>query len=162
MKPLDLLAAKRTHLTRLANQRGASGEAAVIASMENWTARPKGAGLKILLGELLKTGVEIRASSFDAISLPAPIDFKDAAQVSHALPSMVFIEIKTANQKRVKPGFHGFFFALTESEIAAAEQLGDRHRVALYNAATFELVLTSVSEIIGRARSMTWQLSVQL
>ena len=67
-----------------------------------------------------------------------------------------------ANQTRVQPGFKGFFFALTESEIAAAERLGSRHRVALFNNSTGELLITSVPEIISRAKSMNWQLSVQL
>lgn len=72
------------------------------------------------------------------------------------------IEIKSASQARVKPGFAGFFFALTEGEIVAAEALGSRHRVALYNKLTGELQLTSVPEILARARSSNWQLSVQL
>jgi hypothetical protein len=58
--------------------------------------------------------------------------------------------------------FSGFFFALTESEIAAAELLGHRHRVALFNNLTGELLISSVPDIIARTRSMTWQLSVQL
>ena len=75
---------------------------------------------------------------------------------------MCFVEIKSANQARVKPGFSGFFFALTESEIVAAEALGKRHLVALYNKLTGELCLTSVPEILARAKSSNWQLSVQL
>jgi len=75
---------------------------------------------------------------------------------------MCFIEIKSANQSRVKPGFNGFFFALTESEISAADQLKERHRVALYNKVTGEVLLTSVTEILARAKSSTWQVSVQL
>ena len=74
----------------------------------------------------------------------------------------VFIEIKTANQPRVKPEFAGFFFALTETEILVAEQLGGRHKVDLYNNLTGELLLTTVSEILGRSRSTNWQVSGQL
>lgn len=104
----------------------------------------------------------IKGSSFDAIAMPYPIDFADPAAVRSALGEMVFIEIKTANQARTKEGFAGFFFALTESEIAAAEALKERHRVALYNKLTTELLMTSIPEILARARSTTWQLSVQL
>ncbi|GAB3836001.1 hypothetical protein GCM10028821_33690 [Hymenobacter jeollabukensis] len=75
---------------------------------------------------------------------------------------MVFIEIKTANQARVKDDFSGFFFALTESEIAAAEALGTRHRVALFNNITGAALLTSVADIMARAKSSSWQVSVQL
>jgi hypothetical protein len=75
---------------------------------------------------------------------------------------MTFIEIKAATQTRVKEGFAGFFFALTEGEIAAADALGVQHRVALYNRISGELLLTSVPEILARSRSLNWQLSVQL
>jgi hypothetical protein len=78
------------------------------------------------------------------------------------LPSMIFIEIKSASQERVKEGFGGLFFVLTVGEINAAEQLGERHRVALHNTNSGEVLMTSVAEILSRARSMTWQVSVQL
>jgi hypothetical protein len=164
MTPLELIRSKREHAARLANQRGAAGEHAALADMEHWMPRPSGKGLSILLAELAATGYVVRSTSFDAIHIPgvAGIDFTDAAAVRAALPHMTFIEIKTANQARVKPGFSGFFFALTEGEIAAAEMLGFRHRVALYNNLTGELMLSSVQDILARARSSNWQLSVQL
>jgi hypothetical protein len=79
--------------------------------------------------------VVIKGSSFDAIAVlvTESINFTDPDTVRAALAKMTFIEIETANQKRVRPGFTGFFFALTEGEIAASEGLGSRHRVALYN-----------------------------
>jgi hypothetical protein len=164
MTPLELIQSKRAHVARLANQRGAAGEQASIEDMEHWVARPSGAALKILLEELRALGKEIKRSSFDALHIPnnSELNFLDPEAVRLALPTIDFIEIKTANQARVKPGFSGFFFALTESEIAASEALGPRHRVALYNKATSELQLTSVPEILARAKSSTWQLSVQL
>lgn len=162
LNPLEVITAKRAHLARLANKGGASGEQHAVSIMEGWTARPKGSALRILLEELAADGIKIRASSFDALALPTTIDFSDRSQVRLHLPATTFIEIKSANQRRVQPGFKGFFFALTESEIAAAEQLGPRHRVALFNKITGELLLTSVPEIISRTKSMNWQLSVQL
>lgn len=162
MTPLELIAAKRAHIARLANQGGACGEQDSIALMTNWIARPKSVELRLLLDELKQTGVVIKASSFDAISLSGFVDFRDPLSVRKNLDAMTFIEIKTANQDRVKPTFKGFFFALTESEIAAAEALGKRHRVALFNKKTGEILMTSVPEILSRTTSMTWQLSVQL
>lgn len=162
MSPVEVIAAKRAHLARFANEAGALGENLAILSMRHWVPRPRGANLKMLLEELAATGISIKASSFDAIALDPSIDMTDRQQVRASLPAITFVEIKTANQSRVKPGFNGFFFALTESEIVAAEQLGSRHRVALFNALTSEMLLTSVPEIIGRAKSMNWQLSVQL
>jgi len=162
LSPLEVIAAKRAHLARLANEGGATGEQQAILSMEEWVPRPKGASLRVLLDELAKTGIIIKASSFDALALPCPIDLTNPAQVRTALSAITFVEIKTANQPRVQPGFSGFFFALTESEIAAADQLGHRHRVALFNKLTGEMLLTSVPEILARSRSFNWQLSVQL
>ncbi|GAB2793763.1 hypothetical protein HNQ93_003786 [Hymenobacter luteus] len=164
MDPLDVIKAKRVHLARFANQQGAAGEVRALDDMSNWVSRPRGKGLKVLLAALLEIGIQIKASSFDAIELPQAqnIDFMNVDQVRELLPHMIFIEIKTANQARVKPDFSGFFFALTESEIAAADALGSRHRVALRNNLTGETYMTSVPEIISRAKSSSWQLSVQL
>lgn len=162
MTPIELIISKRAHLARLASERGAVGEQAAIASMDQWVPRPKGRSLRTLLEELAATGITIRSSSFDALALPGSIDLDDRELLRAHLPAMTFIEIKTANQPRVRPGFGGFFFALTESEIAAADQLGSRHRVALFNNLTGELLLTSVPEIIARTKSTNWQLSVQL
>ncbi len=164
MTPLELVQSKRAHAARLANQHGAAGEQSSLAEMEHWMARPSGRRLTLLLDELRSDGKEIKGSSFDAIHIPghSRLNFLDREAIRAALPSMEFIEIKTANQARVKAGFTGFFFALTESEITAAEVLGAKHRVALYNKATGELLLTSVPEILSRAKSSTWQLSVQL
>lgn len=164
MNPLEVIKAKRQHLARMANQSGASGELSALAEMEHWVARPRGAGLKVLLAALAETGLVIKGSSFDAIAFPTAeqINFTDPDMVRTALPRMTFIEIKTANQERVRPGFTGFFFALTEGEIAASEALKERHRVALYNNVSGELLLTSVPEILARTKSMNWQLSVQL
>jgi hypothetical protein len=82
--------------------------------------------------------------------------------IAYNLKEMHFIEIKTASQARVKADFSGFFFALTENEILASEALGEKHKVALYNKHTGDIVLTTVSEILSRARSTTWQVSIQL
>ncbi len=162
MNPLDLITEKKTHLARLANQRGAAGESSIVETKDNWVPRPRGVKLKRLLNELEKTGVSIKWSSFDAIALSESVDFEKPEKIQRYLPEMVFIEIKTANQDRVKPGFKGFFFAITENEIHAADQLGHRYRVALFNAKSGEIVLTSVAEILARSKSMTWQVSVQL
>jgi hypothetical protein len=164
MTPLELVKARREHVARLANQRGADGEQLAFEEMQHWMPRPSGAGLKVLLDELRATGKVVKSTSFDAIHVPgvASIDFSQAAVVRAMLPDMTFIEIKSASQSRVKPGFAGFFFALTEGEIVAAEVLGSKHRVALYNKLTGELRLSSVQEIILNSRSSNWQLSVQL
>ena len=130
--------------------------------MDHWISRPKGSPLRALLAALAETGVTIKASSFDALATSEPLDLASPDRLRDQLSSVTFIEIKTANQARVKPGFDGFFFALTESEISAADQLGARHRVALFNNLTNELLITSVPDIIARSRSMNWQLSVQL
>ncbi|HEY0721691.1 MAG TPA: hypothetical protein VGE50_10625 [Gammaproteobacteria bacterium] len=164
MKPIEFLEAKKQHLARLANERGAAGEVLAIDGMANWVPRPRGKGLKILLAALRAEGISIKPSSFDAISLPSSgvLDFENPEAISELLPSMVFVEVKTANQTRVREDFSGFFFALTESEISAAEALGSRHRVALYNKNSGAMLLTSVPEILAKAKSTNWQVSVQL
>lgn len=164
MSLIEIIEAKRAHLARFANQSGAAGELSALAEMKSWVSRPKGKALQVLLAALRDTGISIKASSFDAVAFPpnCKVDFMDPESVASALPRMCFVEIKSASQSRVKPNFDGFFFALTENEISAADQLGDRHLVALYNKISGAVLLTSVPEILARARSSTWQLSVQL
>jgi hypothetical protein len=163
LNAIELLEQRRQHVARLANERGAGGELSAMAE-QGWIPRPKGGQMKLLLALLREAGVNLKPSSFDAIALPIgmDVDFGSEASIRAALPAMTFIEIKTASQPRVTEDFSGFFFALTEAEIAAASALGNRHRVALYNRQTGSLRLTSVDEIVKRAKSMTWQLSVQL
>lgn len=162
MKPMDLITSRRVHLARFSNRSGAEGERTAALIQSDWTERPRGAALAALLAALKRDGVVLKASSFDALATPSPLDFTDQDRLRSQLALTTFIEIKTANQTRVKPGFAGFFFALTEAEIQAADQLGDRHRVALFNKLTDELLLTSVAEILSRSRSTNWQVSVQL
>lgn len=161
---IEIIKAKRAHLARFANQNGATGEASALTEMNQWTPRPKGKALKVLLASLDATGISIKPTSFDAIALPQDyrLDLLDPCQVIEALPLMCFIEIKCANQSRVKPGFRGFFFALTESEISAADQLQERHKVVLFNKISGEVLLTSIAEILQRTTSSTWQVSVQI
>jgi hypothetical protein len=164
MDVLALIREKREHVARLSNQNGIAGEQAAVIQMASWIHKPKGRGMKNLMRALHEAGIPIKPSSFDALVLPEgeTLDFDDVAALKRLLPRMTFIEIKTANQSRVQEDFGGFFFALTEREIEASAHLGDRHRVALYNKQTGVLRMTSVREILARARSTTWQLSVQL
>ncbi|MDQ0840297.1 hypothetical protein [Sphingomonas faeni] len=162
MTPLEVITAKRAHLARFANEGGAAGEQQAIVAMDRWIPRPRGPDLVMLLEELASTGIVIKPSSFDALALPRLISMADRDQVRASLAEITFVEIKTSNQPRVKPGFSGFFFAITENEITAAEQLGIRHRIALFNKITNEILITSVSEILARTKSMNWQLSVQI
>lgn len=151
-------------MARFANESGAKGEVYAVDSMNEWVPRPKGKELHILLSALKASGIEIKRSSFDAISHPnaSHINYSSPEEVNSVVDELVFIEIKTANQERVKDDFTGFFFALTESEIAASEVLRERHRVALFNKRTGVIQMTTVPEIISRAKSTNWQVSVQL
>ncbi|MBR0652750.1 hypothetical protein GXW78_24045 [Roseomonas terrae] len=164
MHPVDLINLKRNHIQRLANQNGAAGEQEILSSNRNLVARPKGHGLNVLMNALKESGIIIKRSSFDAISIPAgvSVDFRDMASVKEALSKLVFVELKTANQARVRPDFSGFFFAFTEGEILASEALGPRHRVMLFNKATGATLLTSVPEVLAKAKSTNWQVSIQL
>lgn len=174
-KPLDnaafaavceLLKVKREHVKRLVNANGAAGESMALTLLDSsrFVRRPKGSGLKHLMTALSETGITIKPTSFDVVALPEgqSVDFMSLDSTRLALPQMTFIEVKTSNQNRVKPDFSSFFFALTEGEIRAAEALGNRHGVLLINRATNASLLTTVPEILARARSTTWQVSVQL
>lgn len=160
----DLLEARRSHLARLAASNGASGETSVLSVSENWIPRPKGQQSKNLRAALEESGIRIKPTAFDMISLPGgrTANFDSIEDLREVLPDMIFVEVKTATQDRVKAGFANFFFAFTENEISAAAQLGARYKVALYNSRTKELVIASLPDIMARAGSTTWQVSIQL
>lgn len=159
-----LIQQRRKHADRLANQNGAAGENHVLSDSSVYVPRPTGQKLANIIQALAATGIAIKKSSFDAIALPegVTIDFADISSIERHLESLTFIEIKTATQSRVKDDFSGFFFAFTEGELLAAEALGQRHKVLLVNKTTGISLMTSVPEILARARSQTWQVSVQL
>jgi hypothetical protein len=160
----ELVGLKRQHILRLANQNGAMGEAHILSDTTRYVPRPRGRQLSNLMAALQDTGIVIKKASFDAIALPdgCSIDFSDPCSVQRHLAGMTFVEIKTANQARVRADFAGFFFAFTEGEILASEALGDRYKVLLINKTTGTVLLTSVPEILGRSKSLNWQVSVQL
>lgn len=164
MNPAELIDLKRSHARRLANQNGASGEGLVLNSDRQLIKRPTGKQLQNLLAALAETGIQIRKTSFDALSVPADtvLDLDDIESVRAAVAGLVFVEIKTASQPRVKSDFSGFFFAFTEGELLAAEALGSRHRVILVNRETRQTLETTIAELLDRARSTNWQVSVQL
>jgi hypothetical protein len=161
---IDFLNLKREHLKRLANEKGSAGELAVLASNPLLVRRPRGKALKNLMSALSDVGIVIKKASFDAILLPdgLSVDFMNTDAIRSSLHLMIFVEIKTANQERVRDDFTGFFFGITEAEIDAAKALGEKHRVILLNRQTEAMLLTSIPEILARAKSTNWQLSVQL
>jgi hypothetical protein len=119
-----LLAIKREHLKRLTNERGAAGEQQVLTDNAHFMARPSGKTLNAILAALAETGIKIKKTSFDAIYI-ADVDsimihLLNPAEMREAVKKMTFIEIKTANQARVRADFSGYFFAFTEGEIQAA------------------------------------------
>lgn len=160
----QLVRDRRAHLHRLASSGGAAGELFMRSAGKNWIPRPRGKQMDALMNALERSATPIARTSFDFIELPLKCDLDLASETSwfQWLPQLVFVELKTSNQSRVTADFEGFFFSLTEKEIAAFELLRERHVVVLYNAVTGVELRTSVPALVARARSATWQLSVQL
>jgi hypothetical protein len=159
---LFALTDRRARAQQLATREGAAGER-IVAHLNQWMRRPIGKHLANLMQVFMERGFDIKRTSFDAIDLGGQdVDFGDIEAIRAAFSTLIFVEIKTANQSRVTSGFGGFFFAVTEAEMHAAEQLGNQHVVALFNSQTGEVLITSVSDLFTRARSRTWQVSLQL
>ncbi|MEH0788922.1 hypothetical protein [Vibrio alginolyticus] len=159
----DILNLRKEHLNRLSNYYGASGEKLAIGVHSNWIERPKGHELTNILSVLAEHKIVIKRTSFDAIAIPCiEIDLNSCDSIREHINSFIFIEIKTTSKASVREDFSGYFFAFTENELNAAEQLGDRHRVALVNKRTERILITSVPELLARARSTNWQLSINI
>ncbi|MGR5478982.1 hypothetical protein ACPV5A_17475 [Vibrio chagasii] len=164
MDIIDILQVRKEHIDRFSSTNGSQGENLAIQKNKQWIERPKAKQLNNLLSLLSEGGINIKRTSFDAIELPedVSIDFGCLDSIKANLSLMNFIEIKTTNKESVKEDFTGYFFAFTESELHAAEQLGERHKVALVNKRTDSIVMSSVTELLARAKSMNWQVSIQL
>ena len=164
MDIIDILQLRKEHVDRLSSTSGSQGENLAIQTKQQWIERPKAKELNNLLSLLSDCGINIKRTSFDAIELPegVSINFSCLNSIKANLSLMNFIEIKTTNKESVKEDFTGYFFAFTEAELHAAEQLGERYKVALVNKRTENIVMSSIPELLARAKSMNWQVSVQL
>ncbi|MEZ9266208.1 hypothetical protein AB4508_07595 [Vibrio splendidus] len=162
MKILDVIELNKVHLDRLSNQSGSNGEALAVEKYDDMIPRPRGKKLSNLLDVLAETGIEIKKTSFDALACPDGLDLGNLESIRNLIDQIVFIEIKTTKRKNVTDNFTGYYFGLTESEIDASKVLGDRHKVLLFNLNNRNTLFTSVPEILDRAKSQTWQVSVQI
>jgi len=90
------------------------------------------------------------------------VDFSNVESLQASIGELIFVEIKTTKKESVKDDFSGYFFALSEGEIAASEALGERYQVILYNYVQKKYLKTTVADILSRSKSRTWQLSLQL
>ena len=102
MSLLELIESKRAHIARNSSENGILGERSLLDSQALWIKRPKGKDMKNLLAALKQfEDIEIKASSFDFISIPenVSVDFSDVSSLARILKSLTFIELKTCNQK---------------------------------------------------------------
>jgi hypothetical protein len=159
----ELLAGRRKHVKRLSNQKGANAELGLFESGK-YKKRPTGKEMKALLEAFVARKLNVKKSGFDAILVPEGItvDFSNTKSILASFDLLKFIEIKSTSKEKVKPGFGGYYFAFTESEMEAAEALGAQHMVLLVNTITGEKLATTIPELLKRASSKTWQMSVQL
>lgn len=159
----EILAGRRKHVKRLSNQKGANAELGLFESGK-YKKRPKGKEMQALLDAFETKKLNIKKSGFDAILVPegVTVDFSDTKSILTSFDVLKFIEIKSTSKEKVKPGFGGYYFAFTESEMEAAEALGTQHMVLLVNTITGERLATSIPDLLKRASSKTWQMSIQL
>jgi len=160
----ELISLKKQHADRLANQSSAAGESELLDEIASMIPRPKGKTLKVILKALANKGINIKGTSFDAIIVPdgIDVDFSNVESLQASIGELIFVEIKTTKKESVKDDFSGYFFALSEGEIAASEALEERYQVILYNYVQKKYLKTTVADILSRSKSRTWQLSLQL
>ena len=130
--------------------------------------RPKGFELRNLLRAMDDLGYpDIPSTGFDAVDIPqeaheAGFTFASERMVLEWCEHFRFVEIKTCTQERVDDGFGRFMFSFPAAEILAAEILGDRYLVVLYNSLTGQIREASIPELLSQTSSQAWQLTVQL
>ena len=152
----------------LSTTTGASGERKIASGNSRRVPRPSGTALTHLLEVMANLGYPgIPPTGFDAVELPQEaceegFSFSSPELVLKWSEHFIFVEIKTCTQERVDEGFGRFLFSFPEVEIRAAEILGERHIVLLYNQLTGQTLRTCIPELLGRASSKVWQLTVQL
>lgn len=147
---------------------GARGERRLVQGHPHRKQRPTGTGLANLLDAMEALGFpDIPSTGFDAIEIPEEaynegFTFESRRMVAKWCDHFIFLEIKTCTQERVDGGFGRFLFTIPESEIRAAEILGDRHVVLLHNENTGQVKRTSIPELLENASTKVWTLAVQL
>ena len=163
MRHIDELEGKRKKLSKAATTRGSEGEQGAMMLFKNLIDRPKGKDMKNLLQALSQLGLNIKPTSFDKIdSGGIEINFSDVNHLVKILSQITFIEVKSTDRKSIPEDFSGYFFALTENEIDASIILGDRYKVLLINKVTGYSKWTTVKALLERAKSKTWQVSLNL
>lgn len=160
--------AKKVSSRQRGKNNAGSGAAAEKKALEtfSWSRRPIGKEMINLLAVLHQNRKFIDPTSFDALTTKngEEINFKSVDALSEIFDSLIFIEIKSGNQERLKEDFTDFFFALTYKEIQAALILEKQHMVVLLNTKPGKenILYTNVTALLERATSMNWQLSIQL
>jgi len=129
--------------------------------------RPTGDGLRNVLAAMEEIGFPgLPSTGFDKIEVPREagphFTFESEVMVRRWCEEFLFIEVKTCTQIRADESFGNFLFSFPETEIRAAELLGDRYVVILYNKLTEKTLRTSIPELIARTSSTAWQLTLQL
>ena len=163
MRQIDELEEKRVKLSKAATTRGAEGEKDAMILFENLIDRPKGKDMKNLLDALTQLDLNIKSTSFDKIdSGGVNIDFSDVNHLVQILPRLTFVEVKSTDRASIPEDFSGYFFAITENEIDASIILGEQYRVLLINKVTGYKKWTTVQALLERAKSKTWQVSLNL
>lgn len=150
------------------NTTGARGERRIVQVHPHRVKRPNGHGLQFLLNAMADIGYpDIPPTGFDAVDIPQEaheggFTFSSNRMVREWCEHFRFVEVKTCTQERADDGFGRFLFGFPYAEIRAAEILGDRYIVVLYNSLTGQIRESSLPDLLGRASSKAWQLTVQL
>lgn len=87
----------------------------------------------------LERGIELKKRGFDCVELKWLAALNDLEKLRSVLDSICLFEVKASGAKRrasVSPGFVGFGFTLTGSELSNARALGRNFRFLLVNSQT--------------------------
>lgn len=176
-----LIAARRSVIILLVTDNPKELESKFTKSLSN--RRTENAGLTVLLRDrrhqviardlkrrVLETlGVpDAPVQAFDAVRTSAPVDTLNAQNLSREIDTLTLVEMKTTQKPIRDSRLEGFFFGVTESELALAKRLGDRYLFAfvVLNAknvyGTEFFVLLTSEQLDARIRTKRVQYQVTL
>lgn len=127
--------------------------------------RPVGAARKAFIEVTSELELDIPVTGFDFIGIPTKVNLplNEKEVWTENILDMIFIEVKTSKQTRTKADFSNFLFSITHKEERVAEAVGpEKHRVVLVNSLTGVTCVTSIKELLLRAKSISRQITVQL
>ncbi len=140
-------------------QKTAKAAAAILVAKKAGFVIPTEKQRQNLLVAFAKKSKVVYGKAFDVVKTSIPVDLDSLAEIEKHFEQIKIFEIKSTNRK-LRPDFSGYFFALTAGEVLVAQSLKKQFGFVLVNTGTGAHMETTLSGIFARAKGIypTWSI----